>query len=55
MIYLGVGKTSESKVLIAVNSCSSYKINGFGILHRHKKSDHKIGFKDINQHLTQLS
>jgi len=26
MIYLGVGKTHESKALIAVTSCSNYKI-----------------------------
>ncbi len=27
MIYLGVGKMDESKALIAVTSCSNYKIN----------------------------
>jgi hypothetical protein len=27
MIYLGVGKIHESKALIAVTSCSNYKIN----------------------------
>ncbi|MFT7052988.1 MAG: hypothetical protein ACJAU1_000539 [Psychromonas sp.] len=29
--YLGAGKIHESKVLIAVTSCSNYKINGFCI------------------------
>jgi len=27
VIYLGAGKTHESKALIAVTSCSNYKIN----------------------------
>jgi len=27
VIYLGVGKMDESKALIAVTSCSNYKIN----------------------------
>jgi len=27
MVYLGVGKTTDSKALIAVTSCSNYKIN----------------------------
>jgi len=36
MFYLGVGKMDESKALIAVTSCSNYKINNEASIHFNK-------------------
>jgi len=33
VIYLGAGKMHESKALIAVTSCSNYKINNEASIH----------------------
>ena len=37
MIYLGVEKMNESKALIAVTSCSNYKINNAVSIHFNKR------------------